>query len=215
MSEAANLTNQKFGKLTALQRDYSGKKSIHAKWLCQCECGNQIVVLATNLKRSLTGYGGTKSCGCYNKERWNNEITKHGLYYTDEHTIYQNMISRCYNKNDKYYYTYGAIGITVCDEWLGENGLINFIKDMNMKPFKDASIERIDNNKGYYKNNCKWIDKKEQSRNRNYNKIKDLNHANQIRLQYSQNNILMSELARINNCSVTCISKVINNLTWV
>lgn len=53
-----NLINQKFGKLTVIQRDGSDARG-EAKWLCQCECGNQISVLGSNLRS-----GHTQSCGC-------------------------------------------------------------------------------------------------------------------------------------------------------
>lgn len=72
------------------------------------------------------------------------------------------MRRRCNNKNDPYYYNYGGRGITVCDKW--QNSYKAFEEDMGERP-KGFSLERIDNNKGYSPDNCKWACKKEQQRN--------------------------------------------------
>lgn len=207
---ADNLTGQKFGKLTVLKRHYDNSNSPHAKWLCECECGKQIIVLATNLKKKIKGI---KFCGCYIKQNISIANTKHGLYHTDERIIHNNMLSRCYNPNNQDYPNYGGRGIVVCDNWLGENCLMNFVKDMGMKPFSDASIERIDVNKNYTKDNCMWIKFSLQAKNRNYNKIKNKAHADSIRLEHS-NGKTMTQLSKDNNCSITAISRIIRNLTW-
>jgi hypothetical protein len=72
------------------------------------------------------------------------------------------MIQRCNNQKHKYYNDYGARGITVCDEWLDIN---NFINDMFPSYQEGLSIDRIDNNKGYSKDNCRWTTKSIQARN--------------------------------------------------
>ncbi len=206
---AIDLIGQRFSKLVVIKRDFSGTPSVHARWVCQCDCGNIISVLATNLKKQH----GTKSCGCYKKEMWQNMVTKHGLYYTTEHSVYQNMLGRCYNKNNQDYYNYGGRNIKVDETWLGEYGLEQFIVDMGMKPFEDASLDRIDNNIGYSKTNCRWIHKSEQARNRTCNKIEDLQHANSIRLEYANGKTIRT-LAEENMCSYKCIHAIIKNETW-
>lgn len=80
--------------------------------------------------------------------------------------IYMAMIYRCQNpKHSKYKY-YGGRGITVCERWLGEKGLENFLKDMGEKPTSKHSLDRMDNNYGYRPDNCHWATKEEQSANR-------------------------------------------------
>ena len=59
---AINLTNQKFGKLTVIKRTENAKDG-HARWLCQCDCGNTIIVNSNVLKK-----GHTLSCGCWRRE---------------------------------------------------------------------------------------------------------------------------------------------------
>jgi len=209
---ADNLVGKKFGKLTVLYRYFEPKSNIpHAKWVCQCECGKQIIALATNLKKKIKGI---KSCGCYANTNISIANTKHGLYHTIERVIHAHMKSRCYNLNNKDYPNYGGRGIKVCEEWLGETGLVNFIRDMGTKPFPDATLERIDVNKGYFKDNCMWIKMSQQPKNRNYNKIKNKARADEIREEYRSTNITMTKLAKQNNCSINTISRIINNLSW-
>lgn len=84
-----------------------------------------------------------------------------------EYNSWHQMKQRCLNKNDKRYHDYGGRGITVCEEWMTFEGFFN---DMGVKPSPDHSIDRIDNNKGYYKENCKWSDRREQQRNQRVDK---------------------------------------------
>lgn len=91
-------------------------------------------------------------------------LEKHGMYMTSEYIAWRNMISRCHSKTSRAYKNYGARGITVCPEWRAS--LVVFYKDMGARPSKDHSIDRINNNEGYSKDNCKWSTRAEQTINR-------------------------------------------------
>lgn len=90
---------------------------------------------------------------------------------SDAFTVRKHMIQRCYNPNNPKYPRYGGRGITVCDRWLGDNGLRNFIEDMGQPP-EGLSLDRIDNDGNYEPTNCKWSTNSEQSNNTHWaNKV--------------------------------------------
>lgn len=95
-------------------------------------------------------------------------VKKHGMAMTPTYHVWQGMKTRCYNKNFHAYPNYGARGITVCDRWL--ESFENFYEDMGEKPHK-KSLDRIDNSKGYSKENCRWATNEEQQRNRRWARL--------------------------------------------
>ncbi|MGG0690706.1 hypothetical protein ACUXP3_003450 [Bacillus altitudinis] len=154
-------TGQRYGRLTVinLSDKRAGRKTY---WSCLCECGNEIDVRSDCL-------GTTMSCGCLKKEQNKVNLTSnhsHKQSRTRLYHIWQNMKSRCYNPNNTRYETYGAIGINVSDEWL--NSFENFYNWAINNGYNDAlTIERVNIQKGYNKNNCCWIPFKDQANNRN------------------------------------------------
>lgn len=162
---------KQFGQLT-VKRVYRGGGDYHYR--CKCTCGNTAIMTTSNLL-----LGKIQSCGCvFQSEELRKHQSKirikHGYdsKYTDEDTKgmfsrWKAMIARCYNKKVEAYKNYGGRGIKVCKRWRNKNnGFENYLKDMGYPPTPDMSIDRKNNDKGYYPSNCKWSTASEQVNNR-------------------------------------------------
>jgi len=161
------IPGQIFGRLTAIRPERFNK---YIKWHCQCSCGNTTVVYSNHL---YTGF--TRSCGCFNKERTSERLSKHKKCQTTEYKSWSGMITRCYSINNKKYRIYGQRGITVDSSW--RHSFETFLLDMGLKPSPIHTLDRINNNEGYSKDNCRWATPKEQSRNNSRNiRIKHNGH---------------------------------------
>lgn len=113
--------------------------------MCKCDCGKVSYAITSNLRK-----GNSKSCGCAIDEA----RTKHGLTGSVEHLVWRGMRSRCNSKGDLAWRNYGGRGIKVCPEW---DDFTVFLKDMGLRPSARHELDRIDNDKGYEKANCRWI----------------------------------------------------------
>lgn len=203
MGKFIDLTGQRFGRLVVVKRadDYISPSGGHkARWLCECDCGNTKVITGECLRN-----GSSKSCGCWNKEQAASLNYKHGYTSGGKHerlfNVWCGMKQRCYDPNHDFYHRYGAIGITVCEEWLidytafrkwaYENGY-----DENAK-LNQCTIDRIDSSKGYSPENCRWVDQKVQS-----NKL-CTNHI----IEYNGESHTMSQWADILNMNYNVLKR--------
>lgn len=166
MSKFIDLIGQKFGRLTIVKYDGNDRHN-KAVWLCQCDCGEKIIVVGSSLRSNHT-----RSCGCFRNEITIQRSMKHGhrrmIGSSRTYTSWRNMIDRCMNPKNKYYHNYGGRGIIVCQQWLKD--FRNFLKDMGECP-KGYSIDRINNSKNYCKSNCHWITAKMNNRNKRNNRL--------------------------------------------
>lgn len=155
-----NLVGQRFGRLLVLEFSHIDRNG-GSTWLCKCACGKSKVVSAANLR---SGY--TQSCGCSRK----NQHEIHSESRTRLYGIWIAMKSRCNNPKNNRYHIYGARGIKVCTEW--ERDYSAFRGWAVSNGYRDdLTIDRIDNDKGYCPENCRWATPKEQGNNKTTNLV--------------------------------------------
>lgn len=181
---------------------------LHGKWvrfgIFKCPCCLIIV------ERKISQGKRDKSCGCNQHAKY--KYPEGNIYKTRLYNIWSLMKSRCFDTNNKDYHNYGGRGITICNEWL------EFI------PFRDwalnngyldnLTIDRRNNNLGYFPENCRWITSKENSWNRRTNKLSFVIASN-IRKEYKENLFTRKELSIKYNVTKSLIDQIVNNKIWI
>lgn len=163
MAKKRDLTGQRFGRLVALcdngWRDACG----NVYWWCECDCGEIWLVQRGNLTS-----GGTKSCGCLQRQASRQNIGRpplHGHTHKGGHSSaygrWMGMHYRCSNPKSKGYKNYGGRGIRVCERW---QKFENFLADMGEPP-PGLTLDRINNDGDYEPDNCRWATWEEQNNN--------------------------------------------------
>ena len=140
-------------------RKYPTEKStqLATYGLFECQyCGKEWGCVVQSIKT-----GNTISCGCQRKG-----INKtHGLRSNKFYQTWYGMLQRCTDPKNKGYKDYGARGITVCEEWLNVSNFVAWC-DLTYPNIEDATLDRINNDKGYSPENCTWSDKTTQAINK-------------------------------------------------
>lgn len=158
-----NLNGKMFGRLHVVKSTSNRDSSGNLFWLCLCDCGKELEVVGASLTR-----GNTQSCGCLHRERFTSR--SHNMSKSRIYGVWTEMLQRCYNPNNAKYVHYGKRGITVCEEWryrfepFYEWAMANGYEARNGKA--RLTIDRIDNDKGYSPDNCRWATFSQQNFNR-------------------------------------------------
>lgn len=190
-----NIVNMKdmiFGRLTVIERSENDKHG-NTKWLCKCECGNEVVVLGHSLRQ-----GRTRSCGCLlsesSKNRMTKLLTKHGMASTKIYKVYVSMRERCEKPSSSEYHRYGGRGIRVCDEWKDDR--TSFFEWALTNGYKEGlEIDRINNDGNYEPSNCRWVTSLKNSNNTSRN----------VFLEFNGETHTMAEWSRILGISVSTL----------
>jgi len=172
-----NLTAIKFVKVDKYGNQF---------WLFKCNCGNiKLLRMQNVISRN------TKSCGCLNSKIVRKRMTTHGMSKTNFFRVFQNIKNRCYRKNDPSYFRYGARNIKCLwasfEEFKKDmyQSYLDHVKKHGIKG-RNTSIERIDNNGDYCKENCRWATRREQARNRRSNVHLLFNGRNQLLTEWAE-----------------------------
>lgn len=172
-------TGLRYGRLTVLSQAERTEKG-HTQWLCRCDCGNTKIIPTYNLTR-------IQSCGCYRDEVFKRDHVKHGMCNTKLYRVWSSMKARCKNPNSQEWHRYGGRGITVCEEW--KAGYENFFKWAMANGYKEGlTLDRIDNDKGYSPDNCRWATYEEQLNNTSKNLFIEYNGTFKTATQLAREN---------------------------
>lgn len=190
----------KFGKLTVIDlvvKHDNRQKRRYAQ--CQCDCGSQPILVRIDslCKPDTSSRGPARSCGCLQREK----VTKHGVWNHPLYRVWKSMMERCYDQNSDRYYRYGKRGIIVCDNW---HDVHNFIAEMSNGYQAHLQIDRIDNDKGYSKENCRWATRLEQAQSR----------SNTIAITFNGKTMSMKQWAKHIGITYGTLVERIRVLNW-
>jgi hypothetical protein len=182
--EYKNLLGKKINKWTII--DILDYRDNQRDCLAECECGN---IFKRELKGIVNGHSTQcRSCSafqhftkCDPKPNHQSKKVKRTFYdkerrrrLSPEYHCWVSMRARCLCETDKGYFNYGGRGIKICDRWLESFDF--FIEDMGRRPTSNHSLDRVDVNGNYCKENCRWATAKQQANNKR--KVKDLHIEN-------------------------------------
>lgn len=153
-----NLEGQTVGFLKVIEKSTNKGRNRGFLWLCVCECGTEVFIETAMLVNNEK-----KSCGCKTKAETSGT---HGMYGTPTYVSWNSMRERCTKEYHKSFERYKDKEID--PEWL--ESFEAFYKDMGERP-EGMTLDRINNELGYNKENCRWATLSQQQQNKTPNKI--------------------------------------------
>lgn len=162
MAKKIDITGKQFGSLYVL-KEVEERRNNKVMWTCICECGKVKDYIGDNLRS-----GSSTNCGCIRTkiaaQGASKKLKTHGMSKSRLYNIWRSMKKRCYLETCKDYERYGALGVTICNEWLsGFEKFKDWALDNGYED--DLSIDRIDAYGNYEPNNCRWANNNVQARN--------------------------------------------------
>ena len=152
MADENSLVGETFGRLTVEEKAGRGPRGV--SWWCRCTCDRRVRLCTFKLLED-----GYESCGCARKKSDRRQPVPTGLRKLHPLTVrsWEAMLARCHYATEKQR-CYREV--VICDEWYSFE---NFLRDVGPRPSIRHSLDREDPDKGYNKDNCRWLTKTENS----------------------------------------------------
>lgn len=159
MPSKIDYSGQRFHQLLVVK--FSHIKNKKTYWCCRCDCGKEVTYRIDWLT-----HGGYKSCGCI----------RHHMRRSRFYNIWSGIVTRCFNPKMDRYADYGGRGLTLAKRWVDfknfrDDMLDSYVNHVSLFGSHDTTIERVNNDKGYSKQNCMWVTRKQQARNKRTSRL--------------------------------------------
>ena len=198
-----DLSGRRYHELVVLRRVTPPGEEV--KYLCRCDCGNEKVIRAANLRNNST-----LSCGCRKAKTLNGY--KHGLCSHPLNRLWRCIKERCSNPNSKSYRWYGAKGVRMCESWAAS--FASFYDWATSNGYrKGVLIDRIDPEGGYSPENCRFVNAQESAQNRSGIKL-NATKVKAIRIAVTTKIMSVEEVAKFFGIHKETVKRVLQGKTW-